>query len=154
MGLSLSYIIRRELKIPHKAITGHIYNTILTAHALIIIFFMVIPVLIGGFGNILLPLMMGNSDLVFPRINIFSFTLLPLAILFLLVRLLVGGGRGTGWTFYPPLSTEGHPRASVDLRIFRLHTAGIRRMVASFNIITTILKAKGNLSLEALVLFL
>lgn len=130
------------------------YNAILTAHALMMIFFMVIPTLMGGFGNYLVPLIMGNTDLVFPRLNMFSFTLLPIAMLFLLSRLLAGGGSGTGWTFYPPLSREGHQGFAVDLSIFRLHIAGIRRMVASFNFISTILKAKGRITLESLVLFL
>lgn len=96
MGIRLSFIIRRELKAPHKLITGHMYNAILTAHALMMIFFMVIPTLMGGFGNYLVPLIMGNTDLVFPRLNMFSFTLLPIAMLFLLSRLLAGGGSGTG----------------------------------------------------------
>lgn len=96
MGLSLRYIIRKELARPHKLITGHIYNTILTAHALIIIFFMVMPVLLGGFGNYFTPLMLGGSDLIFPRLNILSLTLLPIGIIFLLTSLLCEGGRGTG----------------------------------------------------------
>lgn len=152
MGLSLSYIIRKELVRPHKVITGHIYNTILTAHALMMIFFMVMPVLIGGFGNYLLPIMLGCSDLIFPRLNILSLSLLPMGLIFLLVRFVREGGRGTGWTFYPPLSSEGHGGISVDLRIFRLHIAGISRIVARLNFMTTVLKGKGSLTLESLVL--
>lgn len=96
MGLSLRYIIRKELVHPHKLITGHIYNTILTAHALIIIFFMVMPVLLGGFGNYFTPIMLGGSDLIFPRLNILSLTLLPIGMIFLLTSLLCEGGSGTG----------------------------------------------------------
>lgn len=96
MGIRLSFIIRRELKSPHKVISGHMYNTILTAHALMMIFFIVMPTLMGGFGNYLVPLIMGRADLVFPRLNIFRFTLLPIAMLFLLSSLLAGGGSGTG----------------------------------------------------------
>lgn len=154
LGLSLSFIIRKELKTSHKQITGHIYNTILTAHALIIIFFMVMPVLMGGFGNYFLPIMLGRADLIFPRLNLFRLTLLPMGILFLLVSLLSEGGRGTGWTFYPPLSRDGHGGVSVDLSIFSLHIAGISSMVGRFNFMSTTLKGKGSLSLETLVLML
>jgi cytochrome c oxidase subunit 1 len=116
---------------------------------------MVIPVLIGGFGNYFVPIILGLPDLIFPRINILSLTLLPIGMLFLLVRFVCEGGRGTGWTFYPPLrSREGHAGISVDLRIFRLHIAGISSIVARFNFITTILKGKGRLRLESLVLIL
>jgi cytochrome c oxidase subunit 1 len=61
-----------------------------------IIFFIVIPVLIGGFGNYFLPIIIGRPDLIFPRLNLFRFTLLPIGILFLLVSLQSEGGRGTG----------------------------------------------------------
>jgi len=152
IGLSLSFIIRKELVRPRKVISGHVYNTILTAHALIMIFFIVIPVLMGGFGNYLLPMMLGCSDLIFPRLNMLRLSLLPMGIIFLLVRFVREGGSGTGWTFYPPLSSEGHGGLSVDLSIFSLHIAGISRMVASLNFMTTILKGKGSLTLESLVL--
>jgi len=56
--------------------------------------------------------------------------------------------------FYPPLRSEGHYGSSVDLSIFRLHIAGVSRLVGRFNFITTILKGKGRLTLESLVLFL
>lgn len=133
---------------------GHIYNCILTAHALIIIFFMVIPTLMGGFGNYLIPLILGAPDLIYPRLNLLSLWLLPGGILFLIFSLRVDGGRGTSWTFYPPLSSEGHYGASVDISIFSLHIAGISRLVGSFNFISTILMGKGSLSLENLLLFL
>jgi len=89
-------MIRKELAHPHKAISGHMYNTMLTAHALMIIFFMVIPTLMGGFGNYFVPIMLGGADLIFPRLNMLSLTLLPIGIIFLLARLLVEGGSGTG----------------------------------------------------------
>jgi len=153
--MSLSFIIRRELARPHKQISGHVYNTILTAHALMIIFFIVMPVLMGGYGNYFVPIILGSSDLIFPRLNLLRFTLLPIGMIFLLVRLVSEGGRGTGWTFYPPLSSrEGHGGISVDLRICSLHIAGISSIVARFNFMTTVLKGKGRLRLETLVLML
>lgn len=154
MGMSLSYIIRRELVHPHKKLTGHMYNVILTRHALIMIFFIVIPTLIGGFGNYFLPMMLGAPDLIYPRLNLLRLWLLPVGIILLVMSIAVEGGSGTGWTFYPPLrGREGHYGARVDLRIFSLHVAGVSRLVGSFNFMTTILKGKGSLTLESLVLF-
>lgn len=134
--------------------SGHIYNTVLTAHALIIIFFIVIPTLMGGYGNLFVPLIIGIADLLYPRLNLLSLCMLPAGIVLLVMRLRVEGGSGTSWVFYPPLRSEGHYGASVDLSIFRLHIAGVSRLVGSFNFITTIIKGKGSLTLEALVLFL
>jgi len=154
IGISLSFIIRSELKKPQKKIRGHLYNTILTAHALIIIFFMVIPTLMGGYGNYFVPLILGAPDLIYPRLNLLSLWLLPAGIYLLTLRMSVEGGSGTRWVFYPPLASEGHYGASVDLRIFSLHVAGVSRLVGRFNFITTIIKGKGSLNLESLVLFL
>lgn len=115
---------------------------------------MVIPVLMGGFGNYFVPMILGLPDLIFPRLNLLRLWLLPGGIIFLLMSLHVEAGRGTGWTFNPPLSSEGHYGACVDMRIFSLHIAGVSSLVASFNFITTILKGKGRITLESLVLIL
>jgi len=65
----LSFLIRQELKRSNKKMTGHLYNVVITSHGLIIIFFMLIPTLIGGFGNYFIPLILGGPDLIFARIN-------------------------------------------------------------------------------------
>lgn len=93
--MSLSLIIRKELRTPHRKIRGHIYNTVLTAHALIIIFFIVIPTLMGGYGNLFVPLIMGIADLLYPRLNLLSLCLLPAGMILLIISLRVEGGSGT-----------------------------------------------------------
>ena len=157
IGGILSIIMRAQLQHPgnHLVNSGQEWNTIVTAHGLIMIFFTVMPALIGGFGNWFVPLMIGAPDMAFPRLNNISFWLLVPGFVLILTGLFLGES-GTGWTLYPPLSNATYePGIGMDCTLFALHLSGVSSLLASINFITTIFNMRApGMTLHKMPLFI
>jgi cytochrome c oxidase subunit 1 len=153
VSVAFTMIMRLELMQPgvqymllDGAPNGHLWNVMITGHGILMMFFVVIPALFGGFGNYFMPLMIGAPDMAFPRMNNLSYWLYVAGSTLAVLSLLAPGGggqagSGVGWVLYPPLSTS-EQGMSMDLAIFAVHLSGASSILGAINMITTFLNMR------------
>lgn len=145
IGFYFSIWIRTELSLPGLTIIRKvkeisIYNHWITVHGLIMLFLFVMPIAIGFYGNYLLPILIGASELSMPRINGVSYwILLYSGLLILISELLINKPIASGWTLYPPLSTRDSENSNIstDITILTIHLLGISSGLGSMNYLST-----------------
>jgi cytochrome c oxidase subunit 1 len=128
-------------------ISPEFYTMLFTMHATVMIFFVIIPILAGAFGNFLIPLMIGADDMAFPTLNMLSYWFMwPAFLVMTLAFFVEGGGPAAGWTSYPPLSvlTEAAPgsRSGQTLWLLGVTFVGVSSMMGSVNYMTTIIQMR------------
>ncbi|MEN8933639.1 MAG: cytochrome c oxidase subunit 1, partial [Planktotalea arctica] len=127
---------------------GHLWNVLITGHGILMMFFVVIPALFGGFGNYFMPLQIGAPDMAFPRMNNLSYWMYVAGTTLAICSFFVPGeasgalGVGAGWVLYPPLSTAGSPGMAMDIAIFAIHVSGASSILGAINMITTFLNMR------------
>ncbi len=140
-GGAMALVVRAELWQPGlQVVDPHFFNQMTTVHALVMVFGAVMPAF-TGLANWQIPLMIGAPDMALPRLNNWSFWLLPPAAALLVISLFVpGGGPAAGWTLYPPLSVQGG--MGMDFTILAVHLLGMSSVLGAINIIATILNMR------------
>ena len=141
VGGAMALVIRAELFEPGmQFVDPMFFNSMTTLHALIMVFGAVMPAF-AGLANWMIPMMIGSPDMALPRLNNWSFWLLPFAALMLVSTLFMeGGAAAAGWTLYPPLVLQ--TGAAFPFTIFTIHILGVSSILAAINIIVTILNMR------------
>ncbi|BAS56386.1 cytochrome c oxidase subunit I [Leptolyngbya boryana CZ1] len=141
VGGFMAVAVRTELATPDPDLVDtSLYNAFMTNHGTIMIFLWIVPAAIGGFGNFLIPLMVGARDMAFPKLNAIAFWLNPPAGLLLMLSFVFGGAQA-GWTAYPPLSIITAPIAQ-SIWIAAIALVGTSSVLGSLNFVITIWKLK------------
>ncbi|BAO29545.1 cytochrome c oxidase subunit I [Sulfuritalea hydrogenivorans] len=137
IGGSFAMVVRAELFQPGlQFVNPHFFNQMTTMHALVMIFGAVMPAFVG-LANWMIPMMIGAPDMALPRLNNWSFWLLPFAFTLLLSTLFMpGGAPAGGWTMYPPLVLQ--TGMAFPFLIFAVHLMGISSVMGAINVITTV----------------
>ncbi len=125
---------------------GHLWNVMITGHGILMMFFVVIPALFGGFGNYFMPLMIGAPDMAFPRMNNLSYWMYVAGSTLAILSVVMPGGNGqagsgVGWVLYAPLSVK-EGGSSMDFAIFAVHVSGASSILGAINMITTFLNMR------------
>ncbi|MGM0632154.1 MAG: cytochrome c oxidase subunit I [Pseudomonadota bacterium] len=142
LGGTFAMVIRAELFQPGlQFVDPNFFNQMTTMHGLVMVFGAVMPAFVG-LANWMIPLMIGAPDMALPRMNNWSFWILPFAFLLMVSTLFMeGGGPNFGWTFYAPLSTTYAPD-SVTFFIFAIHIMGASSIMGAINVIATVLNMR------------
>ncbi|EAQ33139.1 cytochrome c oxidase subunit I [Idiomarina baltica] len=142
VGGAMAMVIRAELFQPGlQLVEPQFFNQMTTVHGLVMIFGAVMPAF-TGLANWMVPMMIGAPDMALPRMNNWSFWILPFAFVILLSSLFMeGGGPDFGWTFYAPLSTT-YSNDSTALFVFAVHIMGISSIMGAINVIVTIINMR------------
>jgi cytochrome c oxidase subunit 1 len=153
VGGAMALVIRAELFQPGlQFVNPDFFNQMTTVHALVMVFGMIMPAF-AGFANWMIPMMIGAPDMALPRLNNWSFWILPFAAsLLVLTFFLPGGAPASGWTLYPPLVLQTGD--AFPFVIFSVHLLGMSSILAAINIIVTILNMRApGMTLMKLPLF-
>ena len=147
-GTIFSVLIRLELYSSGNRIippeNQNFYNISITLHGLLMIFFLVMPGLFGGFGNYFMPIFLGAPEVVYPRVNNISILILPLSYTLIILSVTGEFSNGTGWTLYPPLSTSlmSLSPIGIDIILYGLLFTGISSVLTSINFCGTIINMR------------
>ncbi len=152
IGGFMAYVFRMQLAFPGESVPGYgvvtpaNYNMLITNHGTIMVFWVAMPVLVAALGNILIPLMIGCDDMVFPRLNRLSYQIFLLSSVVLIISFFVpGGGFGGAWTAYPPLSASGqfsHTDWGATLWLVAVALEIVAFLLGGINFITTTMNAR------------
>src|SRR3954468_10036556 len=156
LGGAEALMIRTQLLSPENNLVGPgTFNQALTMHGVTMIFFFIIPMTTGAFGNYLLPLMIGARDMAFPRLNALSYWLFLGSGVFLYAGVFSGHAPNSGWFNYVPLASRAYsPGPGIDFYCLALIFNGISSTVAAINFIVTIFRHRApGMSLNRMPLF-